>query len=130
MLDDANLAKDTLAIVDRAGTRIQFVVSDPDTLTSDTYEVLMWDVDYMLIGMSSKYLDKEFHAQVTSKIADELEGLADTDEVSVPEHVKNRSVTLLKGLLEQIIDDLIMAEDIPEETTNVELLISRLLSED
>ena len=89
----------------------------------------MWDVDYMLIGMSSKYLDKEFHAHVTSKIADELEEL-EGDESSISEHVKNRSVALLKALLEQIIDDLIMAEDIPEETTNVELLISRLLSED
>jgi len=130
VLDDSHLAKDTLAIVDRGGTRIQFVVSSPATLTADNYEVLMWDTDYMLVGLSDKYLNTEFDAKIVNTITEEVGTMAGKDQDTVEEYVKMRSVELLRETLEHIIDDLIVSDKTPSYTANVDMLISRLLSED
>jgi hypothetical protein len=129
MLDDEAISHDTLAVLERSGTRIQFVVSKAVTLDSKDYKVLLWDEDYMLIGLADEFLNSEFDSKIVSDIIRELDEL-EPNQVDQKEYVRERSKELLIEALENIIDALILAEDAPTETTNIDILIDKLLEED
>ena len=129
MLDDESISHDTLAVLERSGTRIQFVVSKAVTLDSKDYKVLLWDEDYMLIGLADEFLNSEFDSKIVSDIIRELDEL-EPNQVDQKEYVRERSKELLIEALENIIDALILAEDAPTETTNIDILIDKLLEED
>ena len=129
MLDDESISHDTLAVLERSGTRIQFVVSKAVTLDSKDYKVLLWDEDYMLIGLADEFLNSEFDSKIVSDIIRELDEL-EPNQVDQKEYVRERSKELLIEALENIIDALILAEDVPTETTNIDILIDKLLEED
>lgn len=128
MLDDSHLAKDTLAIVDRAGTKIQFVVASEGTINAKSYEVLMWDNEYMLVGVNAKYINEEFDTKLLSALPDYLQENDTEDEKELSRQIQDLSVQVLRDTLEHIIDDLIMSEDVPCVTANVDILIQSLLS--
>lgn len=129
MLDDEALSHDTLAVLERSGTRIQFVVSKTVTLDGKDYKVLLWDDDYMLIGLAHEFLNSEFDSKIVSDVVGEIDrlGLTQADQ---EEYVRERSTELLIEYLENIIDSLVMTEDVPTETTNIDILIDKLLEED
>lgn len=129
MLDDESISQDTLAVLERSGTRIQFVVSKAATLDGKDYKVLLWDEDYMLVGLADEFLNSEFDSKIVSDIIRELDEL-DPDQVDQKEYVRERSKALLVEYLENIIDALVMTEDVPTETTNIDILIDKLLEED
>ena len=129
MLDDESISHDTLAVLERSGTRIQFVVSKAVTLDGKDYKVLLWDEDYMLIGLADEFLNSEFDSKIVSDIIRELDEMEPT-QVDQEEYVRERSKELLIEALENIIDALILAEDAPTETTNIDILIDKLLEED
>jgi len=129
MLDDESISHDTLAVLERSGTRIQFVVSKAVTLDGKDYKVLLWDEDYMLIGLADEFLNSEFDSKIVSDIIRELDEL-EPNQVDQEEYVRERSKELLIEALENIIDALILAEDVPTETTNIDILIDKLLEED
>jgi|32_taG_2_1085360.scaffolds.fasta_scaffold66786_2 hypothetical protein len=129
MLDDESVSHDTLAVLERSGTRIQFVVSKAVTLDGKDYKVLLWDDDYMLIGLADEFLNSEFDSKIVSDIIRELDELEPT-QVDQEEFVRERSKELLIEALENIIDALILTEDVPTETTNIDILIDKLLEED
>jgi len=129
MLDDGSISHDTLAVLERSGTRIQFVVSKAVTLDGKDYKVLLWDEDYMLIGLADEFLNSEFDSKIVSDIIRELDEL-EPNQVDQEEYVRERSKELLIEALENIIDALILAEDVPTETTNIDILIDKLLEED
>lgn len=129
MLDDESISHDTLAVLERSGTRIQFVVSKAVTLDGKDYKVLLWDEDYMLIGLADEFLNSEFDSKIVSDIIRELDQLEPT-QVDQEEYVRERSKELLIEALENIIDALILTEDVPTETTNIDILIDKLLEED
>lgn len=129
MLDDESISHDTLAVLERSGTRIQFVVSKAVTLDGKDYKVLLWDEDYMLIGLADEFLNSEFDSKIVSDIIRELDELEPT-QVDQEEYVRERSKELLIEALENIIDALILTEDVPTETTNIDILIDKLLEED
>ena len=129
MLDDGSISHDTLAVLERSGTRIQFVVSKAVTLDGKDYKVLLWDEDYMLIGLADEFLNSEFDSKIVSDIIRELDEMEPT-QVDQEEYVRERSKELLIEALENIIDALILAEDVPTETTNIDILIDKLLEED
>ena len=129
MLDDESISHDTLAVLERSGTRIQFVVSKAVTLDGKDYKVLLWDEDYMLIGLADEFLNSEFDSKIVSDIIRELDEMEPT-QVDQEEYVRERSKELLIEALENIIDALILAEDVPTETTNIDILIDKLLEED
>jgi len=129
MLDDESISHDTLAVLERSGTRIQFVVSKAVTLDGKDYKVLLWDEDYMLIGLADEFLNSEFDSKIVSDIIRELDEL-EPNQVDQKEYVRERSKELLIEALENIIDALILAEDAPTETTNIDILIDKLLEED
>ena len=129
MLDDESISQDTLAVLERSGTRIQFVVSKAVTLDGKDYKVLLWDEDYMLVGLADEFLNSEFDSKIVSDIIRELDELEPT-QVDQEEYVRERSKELLIDALENIIDALILTEDIPTETTNIDILIDKLLEED
>jgi len=129
MLDDESISHDTLAVLERSGTRIQFVVSKAVTLDGKDYKVLLWDEDYMLIGLADEFLNSEFDSKIVSDIIRELDEL-EPAQVDQEEYVRERSKELLIDALENIIDALILTEDVPTETTNIDILIDKLLEED
>ena len=129
MLDDESISHDTLAVLERSGTRIQFVVSKAVTLDGKDYKVLLWDEDYMLVGLADEFLNSEFDSKIVSDIIRELDELEPT-QVDQEEYVRERSKELLIEALENIIDALILTEDVPTETTNIDILIDKLLEED
>jgi len=129
MLDDESISHDTLAVLERSGTRIQFVVSKAVTLDGKDYKVLLWDEDYMLIGLADEFLNSEFDSKIVSEIIRELDEI-EPDQVDQEEYVRERSKDLLIESLENIIDALILTEDVPTETTNIDILIDKLLEED
>jgi len=129
MLDDESMSHDTLAVLERSGTRIQFVVSKAVTLDGKDYKVLLWDEDYMLVGLADEFLNSEFDSKIVSDIIRELDELEST-QVDQEEYVRERSKELLIEALENIIDALILTEDVPTETTNIDILIDKLLEED
>ena len=129
MLDDESISQDTLAVLERSGTRIQFVVSKAATLDGKDYKVLLWDEDYMLVGLADEFLNSEFDSKIVSEIIRELDEMEPT-QVDQEEYVRERSKDLLIESLENIIDALILAEDVPTETTNIDILIDKLLEED
>jgi len=129
MLDDESISHDTLAVLERSGTRIQFVVSKAVTLDGKDYKVLLWDEDYMLIGLADEFLNSEFDSKIVSDIIRELDEL-EPNQVDQEEYVRERSKELLIEALENIIDALILAEDVPTETTNIDILIDKLLEGD
>lgn len=129
MLDDESISHDTLAVLERSGTRIQFVVSKAVTLDGKDYKVLLWDDDYMLIGLADEFLNSEFDSKIVSDIIRELDEL-EPAQVDQEEYVRERSKELLIDALENIIDALILTEDVPTETTNIDILIDKLLEED
>ena len=129
MLDDESISQDTLAVLERSGTRIQFVVSKAVTLDGKDYKVLLWDEDYMLVGLADEFLNSEFDSKIVSDIIRELDELEPT-QVDQEEYVRERSKELLIDALENIIDALILTEDVPTETTNIDILIDKLLEED
>lgn len=129
MLDDESVSHDTLAVLERSGTRIQFVVSKAVTLDGKDYKVLLWDDDYMLIGLADEFLNSEFDSKIVSDIIRELDEMQ-PDQVDQKEFVRERSKELLIEALENIIDALILTEDVPTETTNIDILIDKLLEED
>ena len=129
MLDDESISHDTLAVLERSGTRIQFVVSKAVTLDGKDYKVLLWDEDYMLIGLADEFLNSEFDSKIVSDIIRELDEL-EPNQVDQEEYVRERSKDLLIESLENIIDALILTEDVPTETTNIDILIDKLLEED
>ena len=129
MLDDESISHDTLAVLERSGTRIQFVVSKAVTLDGKDYKVLLWDEDYMLVGLADEFLNSEFDSKIVSDIIRELDELEPT-QVDQEEYVRERSKELLIDALENIIDALILTEDVPTETTNIDILIDKLLEED
>lgn len=129
MLDDESISHDTLAVLERSGTRIQFVVSKAVTLDGKDYKVLLWDEDYMLVGLADEFLNSEFDSKIVSEIIRELDEMEPT-QVDQEEYVRERSKDLLIESLENIIDALILTEDVPTETTNIDILIDKLLEED
>ena len=129
MLDDESISHDTLAVLERSGTRIQFVVSKAVTLDGKDYKVLLWDDDYMLVGLADEFLNSEFDSKIVSDIIRELDEMEPT-QVDQEEYVRERSKELLIEALENIIDALILTEDVPTETTNIDILIDKLLEED
>ncbi len=129
MLDDESVSHDTLAVIERSGTRIQFVVSKAVTLDGRDYKVLLWDEDYMLIGLADEFLNSEFDSKIVSEIIRELDEI-EPAQVDQEEYVRERSKDLLIESLENIIDSLILTEDVPTETTNIDILIDKLLEED
>jgi hypothetical protein len=129
MLDDESISHDTLAVLERSGTRIQFVVSKAVTLDGKDYKVLLWDEDYMLVGLADEFLNSEFDSKIVSDIIRELDEL-EPDQVDQEQYVRERSKELLIEALENIIDALILTEDVPTETTNIDILIDKLLEED
>lgn len=129
MLDDESISHDTLAVLERSGTRIQFVVSKAVTLDGKDYKVLLWDDDYMLVGLADEFLNSEFDSKIVSEIIRELDEI-EPDQVDQEEYVRERSKDLLIESLENIIDALILTEDVPTETTNIDILIDKLLEED
>lgn len=129
MLDDESISQDTLAVLERSGTRIQFVVSKAVTLDGKDYKVLLWDEDYMLVGLADEFLNSEFDSKIVSDIIRELDEMEPT-QVDQEEYVRERSKDLLIDALENIIDALILTEDVPTETTNIDILIDKLLEED
>lgn len=129
MLDDESISNDTLAVLERSGTRIQFVVSKAVTLDGKDYKVLLWDEDYMLIGLADEFLNSEFDSKIVSEIIRELDEI-EPAQVDQEEYVRERSKDLLIESLENIIDALILTEDVPTETTNIDILIDKLLEED
>ena len=129
MLDDESISHDTLAVLERSGTRIQFVVSKAVTLDGKDYKELLWDEDYMLVGLADEFLNSEFDSKIVSDIIRELDELEPT-QVDQEEYVRERSKELLIEALENIIDALILTEDVPTETTNIDILIDKLLEED
>lgn len=129
MLDDESVSHDTLAVIERSGTRIQFVVSKAVTLDGRDYKVLLWDEDYMLIGLADEFLNSEFDSKIVSEIIRELDEI-EPAQVDQEEYVRERSKDLLIESLENIIDALILTEDVPTETTNIDILIDKLLEED
>ena len=129
MLDDESISHDTLAVIERSGTRIQFVVSKAVTLDGKDYKVLLWDDDYMLVGLADEFLNSEFDSKIVSDIIRELDEL-EPDQVDQEQYVRERSKELLIEALENIIDALILTEDVPTETTNIDILIDKLLEED
>lgn len=129
MLDDESISHDTLAVLERSGTRIQFVVSKAVTLDGKDYKVLLWDEDYMLVGLADEFLNSEFDSKIVSDIIRELDEL-EPAQVDQEEYVRERSKELLIEALENIIDALILTEDVPTETTNIDILIDKLLEED
>lgn len=129
MLDDESISHDTLAVLERSGTRIQFVVSKAVTLDGKDYKVLLWDEDYMLVGLADEFLNSEFDSKIVTDIIRELDEMELT-QVDQEQYVRERSKELLIEALENIIDALILAEDVPTETTNIDILIDKLLEED
>ena len=129
MLDDESISHDTLAVLERSGTRIQFVVSKAVTLDGKDYKVLLWDEDYMLVGLADEFLNSEFDSKIVSDIIRELDEM-EPDQVDQEQYVRERSKELLIEALENIIDALILTEDVPTETTNIDILIDKLLEED
>ena len=129
MLDDESISHDTLAVIERSGTRIQFVVSKAVTLDGKDYKVLLWDDDYMLVGLADEFLNSEFDSKIVTDIIRELDGM-EPDQVDQEQYVRERSKELLIEALENIIDALILTEDVPTETTNIDILIDKLLEED
>lgn len=129
MLDDESISHDTLAVLERSGTRIQFVVSKAVTLDGKDYKVLLWDEDYMLIGLADEFLNSEFDSKIVTDIIRELDEMQ-PDQVDQEQYVRERSKELLIEALENIIDALILTEDVPTETTNIDILIDKLLEED
>ena len=129
MLDDESISHDTLAVLERSGTRIQFVVSKAVTLDGKDYKVLLWDEDYMLVGLADEFLNSEFDSKIVSEIIRELDEM-EPDQVDQEQYVRERSKELLIEALENIIDALILTEDVPTETTNIDILIDKLLEED
>lgn len=129
MLDDESISHDTLAVLERSGTRIQFVVSKAVTLDGKDYKVLLWDEDYMLVGLADEFLNSEFDSKIVSEIIRELDEMEPT-QVDQEAYVRERSKDLLIESLENIIDALILTEDVPTETTNIDILIDKLLEED
>ena len=129
MLDDESISHDTLAVLERSGTRIQFVVSKAVTLDGKDYKVLLWDDDYMLVGLADEFLNSEFDSKIVTDIIRELDEM-EPDQVDQEQYVRERSKELLIEALENIIDALILTEDVPTETTNIDILIDKLLEED
>jgi len=129
MLDDESISHDTLAVLERSGTRIQFVVSKSVTLDGKDYKVLLWDDDYMLVGLADEFLNSEFDSKIVTDIIRELDEM-EPDQVDQEQYVRERSKELLIEALENIIDALILTEDVPTETTNIDILIDKLLEED
>lgn len=129
MLDDESISHDTLAVLERSGTRIQFVVSKAVTLDGKDYKVLLWDEDYMLVGLADEFLNSEFDSKIVTDIIRELDEMELT-QVDQEQYVRERSKELLIEALENIIDALILTEDVPTETTNIDILIDKLLEED
>jgi hypothetical protein len=83
----------------------------------------------MLIGLADEFLNSEFDSKIVSDIIRELDELEPT-QVDQEEFVRERSKELLIEALENIIDALILTEDVPTETTNIDILIDKLLEED
>ena len=104
MLDDESISQDTLAVLERSGTRIQFVVSKAVTLDGKDYKVLLWDEDYMLVGLADEFLNSEFDSKIVSDIIRELDELEPT-QVDQEEYVRERSKELLIDALENIIEE-------------------------
>ena len=129
MLDDESISHDTLAVLERSGTRIQFVVSKSVTLDGKDYKVLLWDDDCMLVGLADEFLNSEFDSKIVTDIIRELDEM-EPDQVDQEQYVRERSKELLIEALENIIDALILTEDVPTETTNIDILIDKLLEED
>ena len=73
------LDNDVLAVMDRNGVKVTFIVCDNDALGPEHYRLLLWDKSEVLIGISYQYLHHHFNDVIMNDVLEVMKSTIETD---------------------------------------------------
>lgn len=106
------LDNDVLAVMNKNGVKITFIVCDNDALGPEPYKLLLWDESAVLVGLSYQYLHHNFNEIIMNDVLKDMQSTVDTDMCQIDDiedhpDFREKAIDAMSDNLSKILKSLI-----------------------